>query len=79
LPHRKWWVNQFRLLAQLDGLYPAESGTSMLTEAIRRLGLRGTRMTAAQVNTLRVKLLKIGALLIKRTSCCSAGPASPPR
>jgi hypothetical protein len=30
-------------------------------EALRRLGLKGTRMAAAQVHTIRLKLLKIGA------------------
>ena len=32
-----------------------------LLEALRRLGLRGTEMARAQVSTLRVRLLKIGA------------------
>ena len=33
----------------------------MLMHALRRLGLRGTRMAKAQCNTIRLKLLKIGA------------------
>jgi hypothetical protein len=33
----------------------------MLMQALRRLGLRGTQMAAAQCNTIRLKLLKIGA------------------
>jgi hypothetical protein len=33
----------------------------MLMHALRRLGLRGTHMAKAQCNTIRIKLLKIGA------------------
>jgi hypothetical protein len=33
----------------------------MLMQALRRLGLKGTRMAKAQCNTIRLKLLKIGA------------------
>jgi hypothetical protein len=33
----------------------------MLMQALRRLGLRGTQMATAQCNTIRLKLLKIGA------------------
>lgn len=33
----------------------------MLMQALRRLGLRGTKMATAQCNTIRLKLLKIGA------------------
>lgn len=33
----------------------------MLMQALRRLGLRGTQMATAQSNTIRLKLLKIGA------------------
>ena len=33
----------------------------MLMHALRRLGLRGTQMAKAQCNTIRLKLLKIGA------------------
>ncbi len=32
-----------------------------LMQALRRLGLQGTRMAAAQCNTIRLKLLKVGA------------------
>ncbi len=35
----------------------------LLMEALRRLGLKGTELAAAQCATLRVKLLKIGALI----------------
>jgi hypothetical protein len=33
----------------------------MLMQALRRLGLKGTQMAAAQCNTIRLKLLKVGA------------------
>ncbi len=33
----------------------------LLMHALRRLGLRGTEMAAAQCNTIRLKLLKVGA------------------
>ncbi len=33
----------------------------LLLEALRRLGLRGTELARAQCNTIRTKLLKIGA------------------
>jgi hypothetical protein len=33
----------------------------MLMQALRRLGLKGTQMVAAQCNTIRLKLLKVGA------------------
>jgi hypothetical protein len=37
------------------------SAAYMLMHALRRLGLRGTQMAAAQCNTIRLKLLKVGA------------------
>jgi hypothetical protein len=33
----------------------------LLMQALRRLGLRGTQMAAAQCHTIRLKLLKVGA------------------
>jgi len=33
----------------------------MLMQALRRLGLKGTQMETAQCNTIRVKILKVGA------------------
>lgn len=35
----------------------------MLVQALRRLGLQGTEMAAAQCNTIRLKLFKVGALV----------------
>jgi len=37
------------------------SAAYVLMQALRRLGLRGTQMAAAQCNTIRLKLLKVGA------------------
>ena len=37
------------------------SAAYMLMQALRRLGLHGTQMAAAQCNTIRLKLLKVGA------------------
>jgi hypothetical protein len=33
----------------------------LLMQALRRLGLQGTQMATAQCNTIRLKLLKVGA------------------
>ncbi len=55
----KWWPNQFRLL--LSGL------AYTLIEAIRRLGLKGTEMARAQSGTIRLKLFKIGAVIVRNT------------
>jgi hypothetical protein len=55
----RWWPNQFRLLLS--------SLAYTLLEAIRRLALKGTELANAYVGTLRLKLLKIGAVLMKNT------------
>jgi len=54
-----WWPNQFRLLLS--------SLAYILLEAIRRLALQGTEPANAYVGTLRLKLLKIGAAILKNT------------
>lgn len=54
-----WWPNQFRLLLS--------SLAYVLMEAIRRLGLQGTELARAQVATIRLKLLKIGAVIVRNT------------
>jgi hypothetical protein len=54
-----WWPNQLRLL--LSAL------AYILLEAIRRLALAGTSLAAAQCNTIRLKLLKIGAVVLRNT------------
>ena len=55
----EWWPNQFRLL--LAGL------AYVLFAAIRRIGLKGTDMARAQVATMRLKLLRIGAVIVRNT------------
>jgi hypothetical protein len=54
-----WWANQWRLL--LSGL------AYTLREALRRIGLVGTELARAQCGTIRLKLLKIGAVLVRNT------------
>ncbi len=55
----EWWPNQFRLILS--------SLAYSLIEAIRRLALKGTDMARAQTGTIRLKLLKIGAVVIRNT------------
>jgi len=54
-----WWPNQFRLLLSTLAY--------TLLEAIRRLGLKGTRLERAQVSTIRLKLIKVGAVILRNT------------
>jgi hypothetical protein len=39
----------------------------VLLETIRRVGLAGTELARAQVTTIRLKLLKIGTVIIRNT------------
>lgn len=55
----KWWSNQFRLI--LAAL------AYTLIVAIRQRALTGTEMARAQAGTIRLKLLKIGAVVIRNT------------
>ena len=55
----KWWPNQFRLLLS--------SLAYTLLETIRRIGLEGTDMARAQAGTIRLKLLKIGAVILRNS------------
>jgi len=55
----RWWPNQFRLLLS--------SLAYTLLEAIRRLALKGTELANAYVGTLRLKLLKVGAVILRNT------------
>ena len=55
----KWWPNQFRLILA--------SLAYSLIESIRRLALKGTQMARAQAGTIRLKLLKIGAVIMRNT------------
>jgi hypothetical protein len=54
-----WWANQFRLLLS--------SMAYTLLETIRRIGLAGTEMARAQAGTIRLRLLKIGAVIIRNS------------
>ena len=54
-----WWPNQFRLLLS--------SLAYTLLEAIRRLALQGTELARAQCGTIRLTLLKIGAVVVRNT------------
>jgi Transposase DDE domain group 1 len=54
-----WWPNQFRLLLS--------SFAYLLIETLRRLGLAGTELARAQAGTLGLKLLKIGAVVVRNT------------
>jgi hypothetical protein len=55
----KWWPNQFRLLLS--------SLAYVLVESLRRLALKGTELARAQCGTIRLKLLKIGAIVVRNT------------
>ena len=55
----KWWANQFRLLLS--------SLAYILIESIRRLALAGTELARACVGTIRLKLLKIGVVVLRNT------------
>jgi len=54
-----WWANQFRLLLS--------SAAYVLLAALRRVGLSGTEWAHAQVGTIRLRLLKIGAVITRNT------------
>jgi hypothetical protein len=56
---QKWWPNQFRLLLS--------SLAYVLMEYIRRVGLTGTELARAQCQTIRLKLFKIGAIILYNT------------
>ena len=54
-----WWANQFRVLLS--------AAAYVLMETIRRVGLAGTELARAQVGTIRLKLLKLGAVIVRNT------------
>jgi len=54
-----WWANQFRVILS--------AAAYVLLETIRRVGLRGTQLARAQVGTIRLKLLKIGTVIVRNT------------
>jgi len=39
----------------------------VLLETIRRVGLTGTELARAQVTTIRLKLLKLGTVIVRNT------------
>jgi len=55
----EWWPNHFRLLLS--------SCAYVLLSAMRRTVLKGTILAKAQCGTIRLKLLKIGAIIIRNT------------
>ena len=55
----KWWPNQLRVLFS--------SLAYTLLEALQRLALHGTELARAYVGTIRLKLLKIGAVVVRNT------------
>jgi hypothetical protein len=54
-----WWPNQLRLLLSTLGY--------VLVDGLRRLALAGTDWARNQATTLRVCLLKIGAVVTRNT------------
>ena len=55
----QWWLNQLRLLFS--------SLAYLLLERLRALTLQATELMAVQAQTIRLKILKIGAVIIKNT------------
>jgi hypothetical protein len=55
----EWWSNQFRLLLS--------SLAYVLVDTLRRVCLKGTFLEFARCATIRLKLLKIGAIIIRNT------------
>jgi len=56
---QRWWANQFRLLLSACAY--------VLLEALRRLGLAASELARAQVGTIRLKLLKVGTVILRNT------------
>jgi Transposase DDE domain group 1 len=54
-----WWPNQLRLLLS--------SAAYCLIEAMRRWALSGTELAQATCGTIRLKLFKIGAVIVRNT------------
>jgi len=55
----KWWPNQLRLIFS--------SMAYILVESMRRLALKNTELATAYCATIRLKLYKIGAVVIRNT------------
>jgi len=56
----QWWANQWRILLSAIAY--------TLLEALRRLGLKGTDLAQATCATIRTKLIKIGAVIVRKAS-----------
>ncbi len=54
-----WWANQFRLMLS--------SIAYVLIESMRRTAMVGTRFAKSQVTTIRLKLFKLAAVIVKNT------------
>lgn len=54
-----WWANQFRLMLS--------SIAYVLMENIRTIALKGTEFAKSQMTNIRLKLFKIGAVIVKNT------------
>jgi hypothetical protein len=54
-----WWANQFRLFLS--------SAAYVLSETLRRIGLKATELARAQVGPIRLRLLKISAVITRNT------------
>jgi hypothetical protein len=67
----KWWTNQLRILLAAFAY--------VLFERMRNVALKGTELARAQVDTIRLKLLKIGAVIKRNTrSICFSLSSSCP-
>ena len=55
----EWWPNQYRVLLSAFAY--------VLLNTIRRIALVGTELARAYVGTIRLKLLKIGAVVLRNT------------
>ncbi|MBT3844249.1 MAG: transposase [Gammaproteobacteria bacterium] len=56
-----WWANQWRVLLS--------SLAYILLEHIRRTALKKSELASAQVWTIRLKLLKVGGIILRNTRC----------
>jgi len=56
---KKWWPNQMRLILS--------SLAYILIERMRSIALKGTKMANATAGSIRLKLLKIGAVITRNT------------
>ena len=55
----RWWPNQFRMLIASLGY--------VLMQHLRCVALAGTELATAQAGTIRAKLLKVGAVIVRNT------------